>query len=195
MDDANIWGDAWGEQQEDCVRAAAPREAPRPERAEPRDSLYELAPGNFEIFHFHHGSEELLAVLRGRPTLRTLEGERQLEEGAVVHFPPGPQGAHEIRNLTDEPVRYVVAGTRVSPEVVEYPDLKQLTAQSRLPSQSGAPLFVIHDWGTGGLMSEEEEPRGTVVELLLREPEIVAWLEDYRPAPNESPDDEPPAAA
>jgi hypothetical protein len=33
----------------------------------------------------------------------------------------------------------------VSPEVVEYPDLKQLTAQSRLPSQSSDRLFVIHD--------------------------------------------------
>jgi hypothetical protein len=44
-------------------------------------------------------------------------------------------------------------------------------------------------------MSEDEETRGTVVELLLREPEIVAWLEDYRPKPDEAPDDEPPAAA
>ena len=67
------------------------------------------------IFHFHHGAEELLIVLRGRPTLRTLAGERQLEEGAVVHFPLGPDGAHEIRNDTDEPVRYLVAGIRVSP--------------------------------------------------------------------------------
>ena len=44
-------------------------------------------------------------------------------------------------------------------------------------------------------MHEEEEPRGSVVELLLREPEIVAWLEDYRPQPEEAPDDEPPQAA
>ena len=58
----------------------------------------------------------------------------------MVHFPTGPDGAHEIRNDTDEPVRYVVAGTRVSPEVVEYPDLKQLTAQSDCTG-----LFVIHD--------------------------------------------------
>ncbi len=54
------------------------------------------------IFHFHHASEELLLVLRGRPTLRTLEGERQLEEGEVVHFPTGRAGAHEIRNDTDD---------------------------------------------------------------------------------------------
>jgi hypothetical protein len=44
-------------------------------------------------------------------------------------------------------------------------------------------------------MNDEEARQGTVVELLLREPEIVAWLEDYRPQPDEAPDDEPPAAA
>ena len=36
-------------------------------------------------------------------------------------------------------MRYVVAGVRRSPEVVEYPDLKQLTAQST------HDLFVVHD--------------------------------------------------
>ena len=44
-------------------------------------------------------------------------------------------------------------------------------------------------------MSEREENGGTVIELLLREPEIVAWLEDYRTEPAEAPDDEPPDAA
>jgi len=44
-------------------------------------------------------------------------------------------------------------------------------------------------------MSEHEESGGTVVELLLREPEIVAWLEDYRPDAGETEDDEPPRAA
>jgi hypothetical protein len=46
-------------------------------------------------------------------------------------------------------------------------------------------------------MSEREENRGTVVELLLREPEIVAWLDERRrPEPDEAPDDDdPPQAA
>lgn len=44
-------------------------------------------------------------------------------------------------------------------------------------------------------MGEREESSGNVVELLLREPEIVAWLEDYRPDREEAPDDEPPRAA
>ena len=44
-------------------------------------------------------------------------------------------------------------------------------------------------------MSEDEQG-GTVVELLLREPEILAWLDDYR-APDADDDEygEPPRAA
>ena len=108
-------------------------------------SVYELGPGNFNVYHFHHGSEELLIVLRGRPTLRTPEGERQLAEGEVVHFPIGPAGTHGVLNDTDEQVRYVVAGIRASPEVVEYPELKQITAQARTESQTGERLWLIHD--------------------------------------------------
>ena len=104
-------------------------------------TVYELDPGTRAIYHAHHGSEEVLLVLRGRPTLRTPEGERRVGPGDVVSFLPGPEGAHGLRNDTDEPVRYVVAGTRVSPEVVDYPDLKQVTAESK------HGLFLIHDVG------------------------------------------------
>jgi len=41
-------------------------------------------------------------------------------------------------------------------------------------------------------MSEEEQG-GTVIELMLREPEIVAWLEAERD--DDQDDDEPPRAA
>jgi uncharacterized cupin superfamily protein len=108
-------------------------------------SVYELGPGNSAVYHFHHGSEELLIVLRGRPTLRTPDGERQLAEGEVVHFPTGPDGAHGVRNDTDDAVRYLVAGIRVSPEVAEYPDTKQITAQARTGSQTGERLWFVHD--------------------------------------------------
>ena len=108
-------------------------------------SLYELGPGNSVTYHFHHGSEELLIVLRGRPTLRTPDGERQLAEGEVVHFSVGPDGAHGVRNDTDGHVRYVVAGIRVSPEVAEYPDTRHITAQARTGSQTGERLWFVHD--------------------------------------------------
>jgi uncharacterized cupin superfamily protein len=108
-------------------------------------TVYELGPGNSSVYHFHHGSEELLIVLRGRPTLRSSEGERQLAEGEVVHFPTGPDGAHGLRNDTNEQTRFVVAGIRVSPEVAEYPDLGRITAQARTSSQTGERLWLIHD--------------------------------------------------
>jgi len=144
MSDPNIWSEEWGEQGEDWSGGGALGKGLVASGPLLGASLYELGPGNFVVYHAHHGSEELLVVLRGRPTLRTPVGERQLEEGAVVHFPPGREGAHGLRNDTEEPVRYVMAGTRVSPEVVEYPELGQVTAQSRLPSHTGDPLFVIH---------------------------------------------------
>jgi len=43
-------------------------------------------------------------------------------------------------------------------------------------------------------MEKSEEPV-TVVELLLREPEILMWLEDLLPAVRDEADDEPPRAA
>jgi len=46
-------------------------------------------------------------------------------------------------------------------------------------------------------MSERDDNL-TVVELMLREPEIVAWLEDYQPpryGEREDDEREPPAAA
>jgi uncharacterized cupin superfamily protein len=107
-------------------------------------SVYELPPGGKSAYHFHHGSEELLIALSDGVTVRTPEAERVLAAGDAVFFAPGPEGAHGQANNTDGPVRYLVAGTRPSPEVCEYPDLGQLTAQSRHASQIGEPLFVIH---------------------------------------------------
>ena len=43
-------------------------------------------------------------------------------------------------------------------------------------------------------MSERDESGGTVIELLLREPEIAAWLEPSEP-PEDDGDYEPPRAA
>jgi hypothetical protein len=42
-------------------------------------------------------------------------------------------------------VRVLMASTFATPEVVEYPDLKQLTAQARTGWQTGDQLWLIHD--------------------------------------------------
>ena len=147
MSDNNIWSDEWGEQGEDWSGGGVlAKRLPRaPERPGLGATVYELDPGDFVVYHFHHGMEELLVVLRGRPVLRTPEGERALEEGESVYFPLGPAGAHGLRNDTGDLVRVLFASTITSPEVCEYPDTGQITAQSRHDSQKGERLFVIHD--------------------------------------------------
>jgi uncharacterized cupin superfamily protein len=143
MSDDNIWTEEWDPAEDWSGGGARAKRLPRGE--ELGASVYELGPGNWLVYHFHHGSEELLVVLRGRPTLRTAQGERQLEEGEVVHFPTGPDGAHGLSNETEQPVRVLLASTLRSPEVAEYPDLNQITAQARTGSQTGERLWLIHD--------------------------------------------------
>ena len=70
----------------------------------------------------HHGNEEVLVVLSGTPTLRTLAGESPLAAGDVVAFPAGARGAHAVENRSSEPARYLMLSTRTQPDVIEYPD-------------------------------------------------------------------------
>jgi uncharacterized cupin superfamily protein len=86
-------------------------------------SVYEVAPGKkLWPYHLHHANEEWLLVLRGRPTLRTPDGERELAEGDVACFPRGPAGAHQVRNDTGEPARILMLSSQVAPDILEYPD-------------------------------------------------------------------------
>ena len=92
----NVWTDDWDDDEDWSGGGSKSR------RLVPRGhslgaTVYELEPGKWMIYHAHHGSEELLLVLRGRPTLRTPAGESKLEEGEVVSFPPGPDGSSARR--------------------------------------------------------------------------------------------------
>ena len=118
MSDAtNVWDDVpdWG--------GIGARRLVRSESNALGASVWEVQPGGSQfVYHFHHGSEELLIVLRGAPTVRLHDGERQLAEGDVVPFPRGPEGAHQIRNDGDAVARVLLVSTNASPDVAEYPD-------------------------------------------------------------------------
>ena len=90
-------------------------------------SLWELQPGASQfVYHFHRGTEELLVVLRGAPTVRMHDGDRGLAEGDVVPFPRGPEGGHQIRNDGDSPARVLIVSASADPDVAEYPDTGKL---------------------------------------------------------------------
>jgi uncharacterized cupin superfamily protein len=86
-------------------------------------TLYELPPGNrISPYHYEYGNEEWVIVVSGRPTLRTPEGERELEPGDVVCFAEGPEGAHSVAAAGDETVRVLMLSTKNRPDVTIYPD-------------------------------------------------------------------------
>jgi len=89
-------------------------------------SLYELPRGERTFqYHFHHGMEEWAIVVDGTPRLRGPEGERELRRGDVVCFPPGPEGAHQLRG----PGTVLLLSANRSPEVLEYVDSGKIAAR------------------------------------------------------------------
>ena len=141
--DDNIWTDEWDEGEDWSGGGGNAKPLPRAERL--GATLYELGPGNFVPYHFHHAAEEMLVVLDGEMTMKTEGGERLVRRGDVVIFPVGPAGAHGFRNDGDAKCRYLMASTHPSPEVVEYPELGQITVQGPSRSQTGDRLWLIHD--------------------------------------------------
>jgi uncharacterized cupin superfamily protein len=106
-------------------------------------TLYELPPGSDGApLHLHHGMEELVVVIAGTPTLRTLEGDVELAAGDVVSFPRGRRGAHTLANRSGAPVRYLMLSTKAIPEVVEYPEQGTVRVLTRPPF---APLDPNED--------------------------------------------------
>ena len=99
------------------------RFGPRVGATELGASVYELPPGQSICpYHYEYGEEEWLLVLHGRPTLRHPEGADPLEPWDAVCFPRGPEGAHGVRNETDETVRVLMFSTVRYPAATVYPD-------------------------------------------------------------------------
>lgn len=105
-------------------------------------SLWEVPPGEAAYpYHFHYSDEELVIVLSGRPSLRTPEGIRELQEGEALRFSLGEEGAHQILNRTREPVRFLAISSHGRPDVVVYPDSDKIGVGERLPRGGGLRAF------------------------------------------------------
>jgi uncharacterized cupin superfamily protein len=104
-------------------RAGMARVGPGLGAVETGASLYEIPPGEAVCpYHYEYGEEEWVLALSGRPSVRTPEGTEQLEPLDLVFFPKGPDGAHQVRNDSDEPARVLMWSTIVIPTATAYPD-------------------------------------------------------------------------
>jgi uncharacterized cupin superfamily protein len=110
-------------------------------------SLWQLPPGEAAYpYHYHYTEEELVLVLAGRPSLRTVDGWRELDEGELVGFLRGEQGGHQLVNRTQETVRFLAFSTSGDPDLVIYPDSGKLGAYERLPQGGGLrAMFRLAD--------------------------------------------------
>lgn len=109
-------------------------------------SLWELPAGEAAYpYHFHYADEELVIVLTGRPTLRTPEGVRELEEGEALRFPLGEKGAHQIINRSEESVTLLAVSSSGRPDVIVYPDSDKIGFGERLPHGGGLRAFFKRD--------------------------------------------------
>ncbi|MGZ8782928.1 MAG: cupin domain-containing protein [Gaiellaceae bacterium] len=148
----NVWDVEWPEPDSNQQAAEAAgysgvrgRRLKRQPGATLSAAVWELEPGATQApYHFHHGGEEIVIVLKGTPTLRSPEGERELKEGEVVHFPRGPEGAHQLVNRSAEAARYVIAAAQGTPEIIEYPDSGKIAAMARTETSGGGPLFTVN---------------------------------------------------
>jgi uncharacterized cupin superfamily protein len=110
-------------------------------------SLWELPPGETAYpYHYHLAEEELIVILAGRPSLRTPDGWRELEQGEVLAFPRGEHGGHQLANHTEETVRFLSFSPSGEPDIVIYPDSGKLGAFERLPDGGGLrTMFRLTD--------------------------------------------------
>jgi uncharacterized cupin superfamily protein len=107
-------------------------------------TVYELDPGKRNLpYHAHFGIEEVIVVLRGTPTLRSPDGERELAEGEVVACPPGRAGAHQLINRGAAVARFLILSTKAQADVIEYPDSGRISAQGGTRGTPDAVAYML----------------------------------------------------
>lgn len=130
----NLFEPEWIERTDEPLRGRTARVGAAAGAERLGATLYEIDPGqNGSPFHLHHGNEEMIIVLSGSPTLRTIDGARTLDPGDVVACPVGRAGAHQIQNLTSDRVRVLVVSTMIYPEAAEMLDSDKILVISHPP--------------------------------------------------------------
>jgi uncharacterized cupin superfamily protein len=88
--------------------------------------VFELPPGEALCPYHYEYEEEWLLVLEGTAVVRTPAGEQALGRGAIMRFPPGPEGAHKVASAGDGPARVLMFSSARLPAVAVYPDSDKL---------------------------------------------------------------------
>jgi uncharacterized cupin superfamily protein len=83
--------------------------------------VYDVEPGDSFPHHYEY-VEEWLLVIDGGVVVRVPDGERHLDRGDILRFPPGPDGAHQIINRGEATARLLLFSKAALPGISVYPD-------------------------------------------------------------------------
>ena len=73
-------------------------------------------------YHFHAGITEIFYIINGKGKLETPDGDKEVNKGDVIVFPPGEGGAHQISNTSDsEMLVYLDCDTVSAADLAFYP--------------------------------------------------------------------------
>lgn len=94
--------------------------------------------------HWHAQEDEFLYVLAGEVTVIENDGPHRLATGGCACWPAGVANAHCLRNDTETPVTYFVAGSRLPEDEVTYPDIdlhyRRAAGWRHVTRKDGTPL-------------------------------------------------------
>jgi len=124
MSDPNVF-DCEFEYEEDTPEGFRCGEAQVGRQAGAREEsvrVFEIPEGQSLCPYHYEYVEEWLLVLDGEVVLRTPDGERPLDRGALVCFAAGPAGAHKVTNRADPIARIMMWSSAREPAVAVYPD-------------------------------------------------------------------------
>ncbi len=83
---------------------------------------FELPPGQKLCPYHYEYVEEWLLVLDGPVDVRGPGGWETLASGALVCFPRGPEGAHQVANRGERTAKVLMWSSAQEPAVAVYPD-------------------------------------------------------------------------
>ena len=102
-------------------------------------NVTEIAPGKCAFpCHAHIVNEELFFILEGNGSVRIGSETHKIKQGDFISIPPGRELAHQIRNDSGAPLRFIAISTMQYPEMAEYPDSGKLGVMAAPPRPSGA---------------------------------------------------------
>jgi uncharacterized cupin superfamily protein len=84
--------------------------------------LFDVPAGQSLCPYHYEYVEEWLLVIDGEVVVRVPDGERRLQRGDLMRFPPGPDGAHKVSNTEQQTARVLMFSSDPDLAVSVYPD-------------------------------------------------------------------------